>query len=102
MNVIVWSARAAMNVREIEDYIALDDPIAATRWALRLHDAVDVTRRHSHAGRAVPELSRDDVREIICGRYRIVYVVRPRVIGVLTVFEGHRRLPRDLDPDRDR
>jgi plasmid stabilization system protein ParE len=66
-----------------------------------VHRAVEVTRRHAHAGRVVRELGRDDVREIICGRYRIVYTVRRNTICVLTVFEGHMQLPRDLDPDDD-
>ena len=42
------------------------------------------------AGRVVPELQREDVREVLLGTYRIVYRVREDAIDVLTVFEGHR------------
>jgi plasmid stabilization system protein ParE len=41
----------------------------------------------------VPELERDDVREVLQGSYRIVYLVGERAIEVLTVFEAHRLFP---------
>jgi len=46
-------------------------------------------------GRTVPELPGTGVREIIEGRYRIVYRIRAKGIQVLTVFEGHRQFPTD-------
>ena len=49
------------------------------------------------AGRRVPELGRDDVREVLLHGYRVVYRVTPKKLQVLTVFEGHRLLPRDVD-----
>ena len=45
------------------------------------------------SGRRVPEVGRDDVREVIKGAYRIVYRLRNDRAEVLTVFEGHRLLP---------
>jgi plasmid stabilization system protein ParE len=44
-------------------------------------------------GRMVPELPGTGVREIIEGRYRIVYRVQPKAVQVLAVFEGHRQFP---------
>jgi plasmid stabilization system protein ParE len=44
-------------------------------------------------GKMVPELSGTGLREVIEGRYRIVYRVQPKGIQILTVFEGHRQLP---------
>ncbi len=41
----------------------------------------------------VPEFSREDMRELIEGNYRIVYQVFPDRLVVLTVFEGHRFFP---------
>jgi mRNA-degrading endonuclease RelE of RelBE toxin-antitoxin system len=43
----------------------------------------------------VPELLRDDIRELIEGNYRIVYQVFEDRLVVLTVFEEHHLLPRD-------
>jgi hypothetical protein len=33
---------------------------------------------------------------VIVGNYRVVYLIRGRVVAVLTIFEGHRLLPEDL------
>jgi hypothetical protein len=38
-------------------------------------------------------LGRDDLREVVVRRYRIVYQLAPGGIVVLAVFESHRRLP---------
>jgi len=50
----------------------------------------------------VPELQKDEVREVFLRSYRLVYRVRKGAIDVLTVFEGHRLLevdtPLKLDP----
>ncbi len=44
------------------------------------------------AGRIVPELGREDIREVLEGTYRIVYQIKGSTIDVLVVFEGHRLL----------
>ncbi len=44
------------------------------------------------AGRVVPELGLEEIREVFLGKYRIVYRLVEGGIEVLTVFEGHRQL----------
>ena len=85
------SRNAQRDLVDIGDYIAADDPPAARRFVARLR-RIRSAAVHPRAGRVVPELGRDDVRELIEGNYRIAYVVREREIVVLTVFEGHRLL----------
>ena len=48
------------------------------------------------SGRIVPEYRRQDLREVLQGNYRIVYLVRKDAIEVVTVFEGHRLLPEEI------
>ncbi len=47
------------------------------------------------ASRRAPRsrVGRDDVREVVVRRYRIVYQVAPGSIVVLVVFESHRQFP---------
>ena len=52
-------------------------------------DAVRRLAVFPSSGRAVPEVGRDDLREIILDGYRIVYQIRGDRIVVVTVFEGH-------------
>jgi plasmid stabilization system protein ParE len=93
---VVWTDRALKDLRAIGDYIAGDDPVAAERWVGSLIATAESAAATPLAGRVVPELRRDEVREVFRRAYRIVYRVREQTIEILTVFEGHRRFPRGL------
>ena len=95
-----WTQRAAKDLIAIGDYIASDDPGAARRFVERLRRRARDAARTPLAGRQVPELRRDDVREVLLGSYRIVYRVARGGIEVLTVFEGHRLLPTGVVPEK--
>lgn len=45
------------------------------------------------SGRAVPELYRDDIRELVFGNYRIVFRTESRAVSVLTVLLFRQLLP---------
>lgn len=94
-----WSRRATRDLLEIGDYIAADDPRAARRWVERLRARAALATSNPLGGRIVPELGRRDIREVFMKTYRIVYLVQPREIVVLTIFEGHRGFPPELDED---
>jgi plasmid stabilization system protein ParE len=94
---VLWTRRAEADLEAIGDDIAADDPVAAERWVLRLIDHARKAGDAPLAGRRVPEIRMDDVREVLLRTYRIVYRVRPDAIVVLTIFEGHRRFPDDVD-----
>ncbi len=94
-----WAKRARLDLAEIFDYIAIDNSNAATGWTDRLIARADTVASMKNSGRVVPELMREDIREIIVATYRVVYRVLPVGIRVLTVFEGHQQFPDDLDPD---
>jgi plasmid stabilization system protein ParE len=97
---IDWAERARLDLLAIGDYIARDNPVAAARWVGSLITAVENVAATPRAGRVVPEIGREDLREILRGNYRIVYRVAGEALQVLTVFEGHRLLrPGDLEPD---
>jgi len=94
-----WTDRALADLEAIGDYIARDNPAAAERWVLQLMAIAENAGRNPLAGRRVPELSRDDVREVFRRTYRIVYRVTDEQLEVLTVFEGHRRFPSEVGGD---
>lgn len=97
-----WTERALADLREIEDYIAADNPAAAGTWVARLIAKAETAARLPLAGRVVPEKARPDVREVLLRSYRIVYRVREEGIVVLTVFEGHRAFPHPAtEPSRE-
>lgn len=93
---LVWTDRATADLEEIGEYIALDDPVAAERWVELLLATAQRAGELPFSGRRVPELGRDDIREVLRRSYRIIYRILDDRVEVLTVFEGHRRLPGDL------
>lgn len=94
---VAWTQRALADLREIDEYIGADDPVAAERWVARLIAKAEAAARMPRAGRVVPERARDDIREVRLRSYRIVYRAHETGIVVLTAFEGHRLFPSDPD-----
>lgn len=95
---LVWTRRAVADLEAMGDYIARDKPAAAERWVLRLMSVAEKAATIPLAGRRVPELGRDEVRETFTHSYRIVYRVTAEQVQVLTVFESHRLFPKDRTP----
>ena len=94
---LFWTDRALSDLEAIGDHIARDDPRAAARWIDQLLAAAVRGALNPLAGRLVPEVGRNDVREIFKKSYRVVYRVTRDRIEILTVFEGHRLFPGDVD-----
>jgi toxin ParE1/3/4 len=90
-----WTDRARRDLLSIGRYIAQDNPSAARQWVERLRQRARQAAARPLAGRVVPELQQNDVREVFLRTYRIVYRVRKGTIDVLTVFEGHRLFEAD-------
>jgi len=91
-----WTLRAKNDLLEIGRFIARDKPGASRRWVEKLRQRARKTIDMPLLGRKVPEINRDDVREVFLGNYRIVYLVEEKRIIILMVFEGHRLLPNSI------
>jgi toxin ParE1/3/4 len=93
-----WSPLALERVVEIGEHIASDRPLAAADWVDSILASVDRLTHFPLSGRAVPESKRLDLREIIHGRFRVIYRVRPDEVLILTVRHSRQELYPD-DPD---
>lgn len=90
---ITWSDVAEADLDQLYDYIARDVPYYAEQFIDRLIEAVGVLKDHPRLGRQVPEAEdREDVRELIFQGYRIIYLVQPEQVHVLTIIHGSRDL----------
>ena len=92
---LFWTETAKQDLQAIRRYIAADNPTAAERWVDRLRSRARNALHTPLAGHKVPELLREDIRELIEGNYRIVYQVFENRLVVLTVFEGHHLFPQE-------
>ena len=75
MTVVRWTEQAVQDLRAIREFIERDSPRYGRLVAERLYDATSRIEEFPRSGRMVPELGREDVRELIVGDYR---VARPR------------------------
>ena len=71
---IFRTKEALQRLLEIKEYISIDNP---------------------EKGRIVPELSFENIRELLYKNYRIVYLVKKNSVDILTVFEGHQLLKKE-------
>jgi len=93
---LIWSPDATSDLREIADYIALDKPDAARRWAQKLAALAEQAAALPFAGRRVPEFDRDEIREVIKRGYRVMYRVSDESVEIVAVLEGHRQVSDDI------
>ena len=85
---IYWTKEILLNIQEIEDFISLDNPNTAIKFTDKLISLAEALIDFPTKGRIVPELSIDQIREILHKNYRIVYLIKKNSIDILTVFEG--------------
>jgi len=88
-----WTEQAVEDLRAIREFIERDSPRYGRLVAERLFEATARLEMFPRSGRVVPEIGRDDVREIIVGEYRIVYRLKADVAVLITVFRSSRLLP---------
>ncbi len=85
---ICWTRQAREDLRGIRAFIAKDAPATASAFVRRLRESVGRLRPFPHSGQIVPELGRDDIREINRGNYRIIYRVGSSRVDILAVYHA--------------
>lgn len=89
---LVWTKEALQSLMEIDEYISRDNPSAAISFIDKLISLAETIVDNPKKGRVVPELSLENIRELLHKNYRIVYLIKKNSIEILTVFEGHQLL----------
>ena len=97
MRLVAWTPEALARLDDIEAYIANDSPSAARDVIGRLLARTRQLETAPLSGRAVPEYSRDDLRELLERPYRIIHRIGPERIEIITVMHYRRLLPRKAD-----
>lgn len=99
---IIWSPQATTRVAEIAEFMAQDRPTAATAWVQETFLSVRNLQRFPLRGPMVPEIGRPDVRQLLLGRYRVIYRVDDTSLTVLTVRSARERFdPREVEETDD-
>lgn len=90
---IKWTSQAVEDLEEIYFYIAKSSKLYAKRQIDRIRYQTNVLQLHPKSGKPVPEYTYESVREILVGRYRIIYaIVDENRVDILTVHHSSRDL----------
>jgi toxin ParE1/3/4 len=92
---VIWTATAREDLHAIAVEIGNNRPAAAEAYCLDLIERAEMAGDFPHAGRKVPELNDENVREFIHSLYRIIYELfpdQPRPV-ILRVWHGARGKP---------
>ena len=91
-----WSVAAEQDLIGIADFVAKDSALYAVNVIERILSGAEKLEENPLLGRVVPEYEREDLRELIVGRYRLVYVARSDEVVIARVVHGARELERVL------
>jgi addiction module RelE/StbE family toxin len=90
---LVWTHRATSDLNEIAEYIAFDNPDAATRLAKRIYSHVEPLRKHPKSGSIPLELpTSSEYRQIVEPPCRIFYKIERDTIFIVHVMRSDRLL----------
>ena len=99
---IIWTEPALLDLDEIAEYIALDDPLAASRYVERVFDRVERLEIHPQSGKQPAELARTPYREVVVPPCRIFYRVEGDTVFILYAMRAERLLRSYLLDERNR
>jgi len=85
-HVVIWSRGALRDLEALEEYLQPEEHLEAQQFLLRLVDTPDKLGEHPRLGRQVPEEGVDYLRELIVGRYRLVYEIGHDRIEILRII----------------
>ena len=89
---IEWSPEAIEDVQAIAEYIGRDSEFYAQAVVSQVLSVVSGLKDFPQAGRVVPELGDESIRERFVYSYRLVYRVEEERILVVAVIHGKRLL----------
>jgi len=89
---IVWSEPALADLDAIADYIALENPTAASELVKRVFDHIDQLADHPDSGSRPQELRRSRYRQIVEPPCRVLYRYDGHKVFILHVMRAERLL----------
>ena len=90
---INWTIQSKEDLKSIFKYISRDSKRYAKLQVLRIKQRPRILKSQIYLGKIVPEIEKKNIRELIEGRYRIIYkIVSKTQIDILTVHHTARDL----------
>ena len=89
---LVWTEPALMDLDEVAEYIALDNPLAASNYVKKVFKHVDRLSVYPNSGKRPSELPESPYREVIVPPCRIFYRIENSHVYIVHVMRSERLL----------
>ena len=95
---VIWTESALSDLDDIGEYISKDSIRYAELTVAKLFESPDILESYPLAGKMVPELQNESIRQLVRGSFRIIYhLVDEKLIEILTVHRSARLLDNTYD-----
>lgn len=98
---VIWTEPALNDLDAIADYIAIENPVAASELVQRVFAHVEQLEAHPDSGSRPAELKRSRYRQIVEPPCRIFYRHDGEKVFVLFVMRSERRLRKSMLKSRE-
>jgi len=85
---IRWTEEACAWLKDIFDYIAEENPVAAQRVVEGIYNKSQILKSFPEIGYKYRKEPEGEIRVLLYGHYRIVYFVKDNLIEILGIFHG--------------
>lgn len=86
---INWTAEAECWLKDIYDYIAMDNPSAAARVIEGIYEKAQILRQFPEIGYIYRKEKEGYIRILLYGHYRIAYILKEKErVDILGIFHG--------------
>ncbi len=93
---LIWAEPALQDLNQIAEYIALDNPEAASHYVQTVFEHVERLESHPKSGKCPPELPRSIYREIIVPPCRVFYRIDDQSVYILYIMRTEQLLRKYL------
>lgn len=89
---VIWTEPALDQLDEIAEYIALDNPVAASVLVRKTFSQIDRLEQFPNSGREPPELPNSIYREVVCSPCRVFYRHEENVVFIVHIMREEMQL----------
>ena len=89
---LIWTEPALADLDEVAEYIALDDPVAASAFVQKVFDRLERLETYPKSGKQPSELLHTPYREVVVAPCRIFYRVEKGAVYILYVMRSEKLL----------
>lgn len=87
---LVWTKRSIADLVAIEQYIAANSPLMAKRFIRKIKERTRILQRLPLSGELIAEPNSFELRQVLCGNYRIIYQASQTYVAIITVYHSTR------------